>query len=266
MDCKTVLRMLESCRPTGDDLAQSELAPVAVHLEECTECLGQFRARQLLDGQIATSIQAVPVPAGLRERIHSRLDRTTRRHLRLRPSLWTGVAAAAAILIAAAGICFWPHENDSIVAINIMEFGQSDLAILEANEIEDSRSVPSSIGDALALSSWCDKQIRQLKVRAKPSTRWPIQNLNAIGRTNIKGRAVAVFQYTDSNGSSDLLALPSSHFNVTGMKAGTMLLHRTRSNYVVVAWQEAGTTYVAVLKGWPPEEWRRLLAPTGGMT
>lgn len=258
MDCRTAQRFLEVCRPTGDDLADTELASATAHLEGCPDCLNHFRSRQAFDARVAATMQAVPVPAGLRDRIHSRLDHVASRRRVLRMAVWSGAAAAAVLL--AVGIFFWPGRPAEPTELEVHHLGE--WATLENFEFDAAGELSASLPDAKAVE--CSKQLRRLKLNAELPAKWPLDSLIAVGRTKIYGRWVAVFRHHDPRGESDVLAFPRSDFLITNLGKGTEVVHPTR-NLVVIAWAEENTTYVAVLKDWAPEDLKPLVGRSGGL-
>lgn len=106
MDCKTARLLLDVAHPRAAELAREEAALLESHLADCAEC-GPFAREELrLDAHLGAAVRAVPVPPGLRERLHDRLkaERATRtRRLRLR---YSGALAAAAVLLLAVSV-FW---------------------------------------------------------------------------------------------------------------------------------------------------------------
>src|SRR5262245_9228017 len=104
MDCNTALRRLEVCRPSDGDWADADLTLAMAHVNQCPNCRDEFRARQLFDTRVAATMQDVPVPLELRNRIFSRLEAQSvpqRRSLR-RIARFAALAAAAALILISA--------------------------------------------------------------------------------------------------------------------------------------------------------------------
>ena len=259
MDCKTAQRLLEVCRPAGDDFGDPELVSATAHLEECPDCLSQFRAHQAFDARVAAAAQGEAVPSGLRERIHARLDRAATRRRYLRVSVWSG--AAAAVLLLSTGVFLWSRhvENPTVIT-------SSSLAALENfddGDFDKLREFQSAPDDAPALARECDELLGQLRL----SVRWPqavrLSGLFAVGRTKFFGRPVAVFRFRDARGACDILTFPQSQFVIEDLAAGTQLISPPTRNIVLIAWTEEDTTYAAVLKDWSPRDWRPLVERSG---
>jgi hypothetical protein len=73
MDCRTARDILDVIRPGAVDPADAEVSAAVAHLEDCDDCLLALRAHQALDRRIGRAIRDVPVPSGLRERLHAAL-------------------------------------------------------------------------------------------------------------------------------------------------------------------------------------------------
>jgi hypothetical protein len=75
MDCKTARNLLQFIRPHGHDLDAADHAALQAHLAECTECDAFARAERQHDAHVGAAIRDVPVPAGLKDRLLSKLKR-----------------------------------------------------------------------------------------------------------------------------------------------------------------------------------------------
>src|SRR5437763_1050902 len=108
MDCKTARLLLEFSRPFASELPASELSALEQHLAACAECSQNAGSERTWDEHVATAMGDVPVPAGLRQRLHARLDSEMgrRRRQKVRRNI-TVVAAAAAVLLAVAFGWHW---------------------------------------------------------------------------------------------------------------------------------------------------------------
>jgi hypothetical protein len=261
MDCKTALRTLEVCRPSGDDVMDAEISLATAHVEECTDCLSHVRARQSFDARVAATMQAVLVPHDLRDRIQDRVQSIVTRRRYLQRASWFG-AAAAVILIAACGY-FWPRAHQTPIEIDWKSL--SELAILDPSEIDELREVPINLKDARGVEAWCSKQLSQLRLSVSLPAIWRPLSLVAVGRATIQDRRAAIFRFQDARGDSEVLALPHEKFHITNLGKVTRLVVST-GDLVVIAWAEQDTTYVAVLKGWSPEDWQPLVRPAKDMT
>jgi hypothetical protein len=259
MDCKTALRFLEVCRPSGADLTDPELAPALAHVEQCPECLAEFRARQSLDTRVNEVVRSVSVPAGLCERIFDRLDRTRVYRMRRRAVLWT---AAAASLVIAAGILVRSFVREAPTALAAQDLGK----LIELADLEGQQSAPLGL-EGEQLAAWCSARLRRHRVVGTPPAVLPSVGLAGVALARLSGSLVAVFQfrYGDPAGGptydADVFALPRSRFAIDGTGADPVRISQTR-NPSIIAWVEGDTTYVAVFKGWLPKEWERLRGPS----
>lgn len=138
MDCRTARDILDVVRPGAVDPDDKDVAAAAAHLENCDDCLLALRSYQALDRRIGRAVRDVPVPQGLRERLHAVLEETaaatvipsggdpetvstvenTRVASRdsspapLRRLHWTQwVAVAAAIMLLAGGLWFLNRDS-----------------------------------------------------------------------------------------------------------------------------------------------------------
>ncbi|GEM_PF-5675076 len=260
MNCMIAQRIIEACRLSGDDLNLPELAPAAAHLEECPDCLSHFRQRQATDARIAAVMQDVPIPDGLRGRVETRLYRA-RRVRRVRRLAGWSVAAA---LLVAGVLALWRQSQHASVPIAVQPSSEWAIQVVQEKMPDAEVPVPANLTDAQAVASWCTRQLAKLGLKVSPSARLPLSGLVGIARTSVEGHAVAIFQYDDSRGTADLLALPLSQFDVGG-DGSSPQVWQTR-NLVVVTWTEGETAYVAVLKNWSRREWQQLVPRTGGVS
>ena len=265
MDCKTARRLMDSCRPSEDDWQAPELAGVSAHLEECSDCLMQFRSRQAFDERVAPAMQSVPVPAGLSDRIFTRLDRA--RVWRRRRVFATWSAAAAAAVLIAVGVTFWhgTATGPIEVAKDPKSLGEWAVAAVEAHD--DGINIPAPTKTIAwkhrpEVEAWVRKQLRS---DVALPTKWLSSSLQAIWKSAISGRPVAVFQFADSRGSADVFVFPHSQFDVGNASQVAQPIYTTRG-FIVVAWTEQDTTYVAVLRNWSEPDVKRFIGQKGGIT
>ena len=258
MDCKIARRLMEVCRPSGEDLVAPELAVLGAHLEECPECLGRLRARQAFDSQIVKALRCPAVPEGLRERILDGLNHSVIRTRRLKAIRF----AAAALLLVGAGLLLWRaaptwgHKH----AIRFDE-----LAVLAKPELEgglwDPQEAPRTIRNAPGVKSWCVQELEKLNLNAAPPEEWPLTGLMGIARADLEGRRVAVFRYDDpsspGNRSAFVFAWPRQQLPILGINSSPKQIPQT-GDLTAFAWMEGEMNYVAVFMGGEPKEWQRL--------
>jgi hypothetical protein len=255
MDCKTVLQWIERVRPSGDELATSELAPVAGHLQRCPDCLEKFRVHQRVDEVIARGMCAVPIPSGLRERILSRLDR---QRVSALPGWMAALRQGAAVLTLLAATVLlvltrhWVVDRPVVPAVEIAVDKLGELA--EGAELVDLRTAPA----ADDLAPWLSRELRRLKVTGEPPRAHPLAGLVGVARARIADCWVAVFRYNDPRSpgptNTDVFACSLDRFRVTSLDDAPQRIYKTRDR-IVLAWVEGGIVYVAVFDGWLPPGW-----------
>jgi len=267
MDCKTARRILDACRPASDDLQFPEFGAAAAHVDACTDCLDQVRARGAFDESIAGAMRRVPVPDQLRERILARLDRQRiwhRRHV-----VVVATALAAAVLIAV-GMALWMPRDLSLVSIaeNPRRLGELVVAAVDEHDQRDSFEIArtSATQDPpTAVRQSLERAMKTLRVSATMTAKWPVSALRAIWAMPVKGQKVAVFTFDDMRGDVDIIAFPHNRFDVRRIVQAPQPIYSTR-DFVVVAWSEGDTTYLAVLRGWSPGDLKPLVRQSGSIT
>lgn len=71
------LEGIEACRPGSDDLQSAELAEIARRVQEDPQARAAYAGLQKWDAAVASTMEQVPVPAGLAARITARLSAST---------------------------------------------------------------------------------------------------------------------------------------------------------------------------------------------
>lgn len=108
MDCRTARQLLEFARPRCCELEASEADALESHLADCAECGPLAQIERQIDDRIVRVMRAVPVPAGLRERLLSRLAKE--KWAVRRKWLVRGAVAAAIVLAIGLGI-YWQRSQ-----------------------------------------------------------------------------------------------------------------------------------------------------------
>jgi hypothetical protein len=258
MDCKTALRMIEVCRPDAADLADPELAPVSAHLEQCPECLRRFRTRQAWDDRLAQVVQSVPVPLGLRERILAKLDRPVDRHRVRTLRLLFPLAGAAALVIlsVSAALLSRSGRHPSAPQVELLD----NIAVRFADAPLDSElPVPAKLSRAEQVAQWCKKELQVVGVLP---ANCPVHGLSRVARASLARSWVAVLRYDDPRAPGtrdvDVFVCPNTLLQLEDVGEHPRLARTRTRNLEVVAWVEGDITYVAVCRGWLPEEWESL--------
>jgi hypothetical protein len=120
MDCRIARQLLDYDHPRASELDTDEAQALTSHLQTCSDCEVWARAEREADRVIASAVQDVMVPAGLRERLLVRLQGEHRAWYRRQMRTWGSIAAA--LLIVCAGLAFWasrwrtPLDAERLVA------------------------------------------------------------------------------------------------------------------------------------------------------
>lgn len=99
MDCRDAEFYLRLRHPGRDEFEPEVSAALDRHVAGCPACAAATRVLGGFDAAVATAMRAVPVPAGLRDRLFA--DAATRRGSLLRRKTYRYAAAAATVLVAA---------------------------------------------------------------------------------------------------------------------------------------------------------------------
>jgi len=202
MDCKTARLLFEFLRPQPSELDAAELTAFEQHLATCPDCDALARAERQLDCAFSKAMQAVEVPAALRNRLLSRLERE-RGDVYLR---WFGhagrvAAAAAAVLLVGWGVYAWRQSHRPTVN---MDWAWDDA--------QRSMVAPPS-GDDLA------EHFRQLGYDGRFPRNLNYARLACYGMGEFQGRAVPqLFFLTPEGGAhAKVRLLSAKQFNLTNL-------------------------------------------------
>jgi anti-sigma factor (TIGR02949 family) len=111
MDCHDVRVLLALWRREGA-IDPTERAALQQHLDACPECAAHSHSEQVVDTALGQAMRAVTIPAGLHERVLTRLATE-------RPRPWPKVAAvaAAATLLLAVGTTWWALHRSTPISM-----------------------------------------------------------------------------------------------------------------------------------------------------
>lgn len=98
MQCPEAQFYLRLRKPGRDELGPEASAGLNRHLAECPVCAAEARTGEAFDRAVAAALRAVPVPVGLRERLHARA--AAYRGAAIRRTIYRLTALAAAVLLA----------------------------------------------------------------------------------------------------------------------------------------------------------------------
>lgn len=105
MDCTSARLLLQHRTVTGLDLDELEREELDAHLTACPLCRAQAADDARFDDHLGRAVRAVPVPAGLRERLLAAVAPARPARRWRKPLAWGAGAAAAACLALVA--CAW---------------------------------------------------------------------------------------------------------------------------------------------------------------
>jgi hypothetical protein len=110
MQCRDAQFYLRLRRHTGDELGADVTVELDRHLTGCPSCAADARVAESFDRAVAAAVRAVPVPAGLREKL---LTQASAHHgTVIRRRLYKGAALAASLFLVvglACGVFFAPR-------------------------------------------------------------------------------------------------------------------------------------------------------------
>lgn len=98
MQCPEAQMYLRLRKPGRDELGPEVSVELSRHLAECSVCAAEARTGEAFDQAVAAALRTVPVPAGLRERLHARA--AAYRGAVVRRMIYRLTALAAAVFLA----------------------------------------------------------------------------------------------------------------------------------------------------------------------
>jgi len=111
MNCH-LSRLLLTFRP--DELAGDDRAALSAHLQTCPTCSAAAKNGAATDAAIRTAMLAVPVPDGLKAKLHSAVSATQSASRWRKARRVASVALAASALIVAVGFGWWFFSRPSL--------------------------------------------------------------------------------------------------------------------------------------------------------
>ncbi len=146
MNCHTAAYLLALRHPGIDDLGPEGTADLDRHLAGCPGCAAESRARLAADAALARAMKAVPVPPGLKAKLHR--DLAARRAVASRRRFSLRLAAAASVLLAV-GLGFGvaavrrpPLDLDAWVSAAEQDPDAATRAWLAENDLPDALPEP----------------------------------------------------------------------------------------------------------------------------
>lgn len=229
MECLDVQQLLAFTKSKSAELDAPEQAAIQEHLEQCPDCSAIAQAEQRLDEVIGPVLRDVPVPAGLKERLTSRLS-AERGAARWRTAKRVGALAAVVLLcliVAGTTWSFWPLPD--VAMGDIDEFAQVEFG---------------------ERGGWTDEQVKEFflskGLRIDVPGEFSFEHLRRIEIVEFKGRRVAKLSFVRilDNGqtaTADLVILPHKQFRVDKKKVEAQDLHNVTSIRIV---HKDGYTYL----------------------
>jgi anti-sigma factor RsiW len=107
MDCRDAQFYLRLHRHTADELGAELTADLDRHIAGCAHCAAESRSITRIDRALATAMQNVPIPGGLRERLVAKLSAQRGTVLRRKAYRYVGVAAALFLTVGIGFGMFW---------------------------------------------------------------------------------------------------------------------------------------------------------------
>jgi len=127
--------MLEVAHPLATELDAWDQEDLAGHLADCSDCGAWAESERRLDSHVGKAMRAVPMPAGLSQRILSHLEGERNAWYR---SLAVRVAGLAAVLLLAIclGYAFWWNWKPGVDLVEVAT--QVDQHLYSAEMVEES--------------------------------------------------------------------------------------------------------------------------------
>ena len=233
MDCRIARQLLDYDHPRASELDPGEAQALTSHLQSCSDCEVWARAEREADRVIASAVQDVMVPAGLRERLFARLQSEHRTWYRRQLRTWGSIAAA--LLIVCAGLAFW--ANRWRTPLDVDEIVRADDALGETAE---------------QVQEWFYANCR---VKTVLPTNFKYGYLVSAGLQDFKGRLVPRLLFKNGADFAEVLVLSTKQFELPPDKP--MIAPGSR---VTVELMPSDQDVVYLVKFSPPSrDW--LLAP-----
>lgn len=252
----SVVEQIEACRPGSDDLCAAEFAPAAGSIAQDSAARRFYESVQRVDGRLAQAFAAVPVPAGLAERLLAQLEAA--------PPSSPEVELAT----------FAPAHPSQLAprrwALRIA-LAASLLAMIGGGLVLVSRFTPYSSQQCVADAARASAQLqpqgwRNLRTTPAPTARLPKTRVLGVVKSWQPapllgdGQAVA-FRF--ANGATLLVCQPGR--SVASLPIAPPAVPQQKasasSGTHVAAWTDGGLVHVLLVNG-PIEEYRRMTGTT----
>jgi hypothetical protein len=227
MECRDAQFYLRFRRPGRDELDADVASEVDQHLGACSQCSAEAGSIRSFDAAVGRAMQAVSVPAGLRERLVASVS--AKRGAILRRKAYRVVAVAASLLLAV-GLGFGiltksrPALDTSSLAYRSDSVGDPDAAERDVREWLHREGLPPDLPEPFDYRLYFSH-----------------------GWEEVQGRHVPVVQFREINGPgfAKVYIFRSTQFKTTDVPDSQSSFCQTRS----YANRAAGITYVVVFTG-----------------
>ncbi len=247
MDCQSLrirwwIQQIQSPKTNGDLDWQK-------HIQNCDDCAQWEKQEQQFDDDVHALMKAVPIPAGLQERIISQLHQSSKMKRKRFNGLHRTLAAAA-LFVFVIWLAFY------------LDMFWGDHASLDLNGIDrwarDRWVNPLSLSqtDVIREVENYFKLQHRLTVKLPPElTRyWDFRNLTECFVQSFKGRNVAVLEFRA--GSSHALVMLLHHELVDGHEGIHYYQGEVKGTYLLVPSPNEGNMVFIVLKSGTPDDFR----------
>lgn len=266
LTCETALERLDAAwlDPLADELADAELLAAREHLQGCSACGETWETRRVADRRIAAVMQAVSVPAGLREQllaqsvtespsIKTAAASSVNRGHRLHRRVWWLSVAALLLVSVASGSWAWRLTHPQQVSMQTLcDFTPLTPAELEA-VVDPSKLPPLPVTWGRTKGLRFVEPPRWMTLPdAREPLGWIIFEFRSGKSAAIRGVLVMARQSGVSDPPAPLFVRPSwSGYTQRGGQPVS-----------VAGWSEQGVVYLCFVPGEPPSLERVLRATT----
>ncbi len=232
MNCTEIRLLLHAY--VDDELDVVNTLEVEQHLQQCTNCIQDYKNYQAIRAAMRTGPLYFQAPEKLQKRIQSSIQKANTPHIPQALS-WRWISVAA-VLILTVGVLwgllsFWsPFSDENALAQNVLA---SHVRSLMADHLVDVHS-----SDQHTVKPWFDGKLDYSPSVVDLASRgFPLMG----GRLDyLDNRPVAALVYKHKKHMINLFIWPSTQGAGTGTKTSTL------QGYHMMHWTKAGMTYWAV--------------------
>jgi hypothetical protein len=192
MDCRIARQLLDYDHPRASELDPGEAQALTSHLQSCSDCEVWARGERQADRVIASAMQDVTVPSGLRERLLVRMQAERGSWYRRQMRTWGSIAAA--LLIVCAGLAFWASRWRTP---------------LDVNDIARAADGPGETAEQVQNWFYANCHIKTLL-----PTNFKYGYLHSAGLEEFKGRLVPRLLFKNGSDFAEVLVLSTKQFEL----------------------------------------------------